>query len=675
MDETEAVGPNIRFLTPEIRSDELLNHTLPKEIRIKPENKEWDFLSVQLLLNSLEGFRMYDRPRFYPKEPKYFTLVFALYGDDKKNIRFTYKYDSKSIEMKASLAWIEESWTKQVTTKATKTGTHNRKLTQSVEREMTTFIFSISTEDEISQAIIHEHNPIFYTVEDFSKAYCDFINYFSRHWCGDISAEMGFGADFYDLWYETSHSLPICTSDLFFSSNEGYIEFTVDKRNHKNGEAFIVHDDKEYVIKRGIYISPFAESICSKENEALVHGILLDTTWRTLPYFVTSIIMASVCNVGIPLGFSFGPGENKEIYKVFYEKFSSIINVELKKYTIESDRGSALKALAKEIGAEHLSCNAHFLRSLKTTEFSYQIGELVSAKCQTDLDILMKHYSEEFSRYINTDKLESINKALMTCGLLFDKDTKKIFINDKDLWEHVSLNCRAQFKMPTTTNALESSHGHLNAQIPRRNDFYTAMDRLVKFIIHKTHGFEDAYKANLNRARRNIQRKCSPFYAQVIEKESKQYETEKEKCACGETSILSAMMMLDIPCSHRMCKGANFPSKPKSLALKLKNGFGKLIVHLVVEKNEEETTDDNYEKFINRKAAATVRKFCKEKNIDNIKTSLDTIRLDDIEVFANGKPITFFSCVSSGIHQFHTTKPETIVTSADKINEEGVDEN
>ena len=372
------------------------------------------------------------------------------------------------------------------------------------------------------------------------------------------------------------------------------------------------------MIKRGIYISPFAESICSDDNKEIVHGLLLDTTWRTLPHFVTSIIMASICNVGIPLGFSFGPSESKESYKVFYDKFASVINVDLKKYIIESDRGSALKAIAKEINIEHLSCSAHLLRSLKNTEFSYQVGQLVTARCQTDLNILMDIYSTEFSTFINTNKMQYLNKILMSCGLIFDTELKKIRINDEILWEHISLACRAKFKMPTTTNSLESFNGHLNSHITRRNDFYTAINRLVKLIIRKTHMFEESYKTNLSRTKRKIEAKCTHFFMQLVLKESQQYETTKEKCKCGETAIISEMMMVDIPCSHRVLKGATFPTKPDNLKLKISNSFSKFIVCLSVEGTTDDIGKDTYNKFLNRSTVATVRAFTREKNTAEI---------------------------------------------------------
>ena len=71
--------------------------------------------------------------------------------------------------------------------------------------------------------------------------------------------------------------------------------------------------------------------------------------------------MASICNVGIPLWFAFGPGEDKTIYEMFYD-------IDLVKYTYESDRDSSLMALAANLNMEHLSCN----HAEESSEFSQQ---------------------------------------------------------------------------------------------------------------------------------------------------------------------------------------------------------------------------------------------------------------------------------------------------------------
>ena len=654
----------ILFATEEYRLPDLREPYIKKEMLFFPcDDESWNFENIQLFLNGLADFDVGERSRVVRKAyDPYFTMIFAHQNDEERTIRFTYYFETQQIVMKASSHWITNYWKKQIIKKKTSIGTRDRKMSVSTERELAVFYFSVSIDSVSSLAIRKKLQPIFYSYEDFSLAYQCFIRSFCKHLVGDDLEKAGFGMDFYKCWFENDSVCTKKTKESFFENNEGFVRFHLMKEQAHTKNILIEHDGEEYSIVRGIYISPFAQSICL-ENDAIFHGILLDTTWKTLPCYVTSILMASICNVGIPLGFTFGPGEDKTIYKMFYDVFQEVINVDLSKFTIESDRGSALMAIAAEMDMEHLACNHHMLRSLKSTEFSQQIGELISCKCITDFDILKKHYAEEFSKFIGTEKIEILNNNLMKCGLIFDVELKEIKVHDDTLWDHIGLLNRIKYKMPTTTNSLESSHGHLNAKIPKRNDFYTAMSRLIKFVIKKTHNFEQAYQTNLNRSIRLIKRRCSQPYQQLIEKESKQYETTIDTCNCGETKLLSAMMMVDIPCSHRYSKGAAFPSKPIDLKLKYKNNFQKFVTDFVIEEGHTEKRDFTYADYINEKAAKTVRKFSKEKKLKKIIKAIPKITIDDETQFANGKPLGFHKSVSSGIHLFHKKNEKNYLNS------------
>ena len=141
----------------------------------------------------------------------------------------------------------------------------------------------------------------------------------------------------------------------------------------------------------------------------------------------------SQARVGIPLGYTFGAGETKDLYELFYSTFQEVIKVDLSKYVVESDGGSALAALAADQGQFHLTCHHHYLRSLKATEFSHQVGAITSCKCIIDLNYLIDLYSKEFSTYINDEvKIEQVQKSLLTCGLHFNIETKRIVVITKD---------------------------------------------------------------------------------------------------------------------------------------------------------------------------------------------------------------------------------------------------
>lgn len=110
-------------------------------------------------------------------------------------------------------------------------------------------------------------------------------------------------------------------------------------------------------------------------------------------------------------------------------------------------------------------------------------GELISCKCIADFEILKIHYAEEFSEYIGTDKLETLNLVFMKCSLIFDDEHKEIKVYDDILWDHISLLNRIKYKMPTTASSLESSHGHLYA-IQFANGKLTGFHKCVSDGIH-----------------------------------------------------------------------------------------------------------------------------------------------------------------------------------------------
>ena len=389
----------------------------------------------------------------------------------------------------------------------------------------------------------------------------------------------------------------------------------------------------------------------------------MDATWKTIDCYVTSILMMSVCNVGIPIGFSFGPGETKELYSMFYDAFDEVINIDLKKYVIESDGGSALTAITVEKEQFQLMCHHHYLRGLKTTEFSQQVGAITSCKCKIDLKLLLKKYSEEFALYENDeDKFAQIQKTLATCGMHFNSETKMIEIFNEDQWKAVSLIKRADYKMPTTTNALESSHGHLNARIPRRNDFYTSLTRLITFIIHKTHNFRKAYSTNFCRAKRRIADASTPFFNPLLEKESLQYKSTKETCKCGETTLLNSMMRTNLPCSHMLYKGAKFPEEPE-IELFLENNFQDFVIKYEEKQRESSNKTSDLNEVIKNKAASTIRKFTKCKNLKIIAPTVKQFNIDEETMFVSKMPLSFYSEVSNGIHKFHDYKKKNALST------------
>ena len=244
---------------------------------------------------------------------------------------------------------------------------------------------------------------------------------------------------------------------------------------------------------------------------------------------------------------------------------------------------------------------------------------------------------------------------MASCGLKFDINTKSISIANNELWKQISQIERIKFRMPSTTNALESTHGHLNAQIPRRNDFYSALTRLAKYTVRKANNFSDSFKNNYNRAKRVINQRNVPILSPMIEKEKKQYETTNETCKCGETKLLSAMMRVDIPCSHQINIGKQFPPCP-SINLRLTNSYHGLKIDYEEHERNADSKTHQLEDILAEKAAREIRKRSKFKNKNEIKKTIDVINIDDESEYASGKPIKFYEEVTKGIHRYSEVK-------------------
>ena len=57
---------------------------------------------------------------------------------------------------------------------------------------------------------------------------------------------------------------------------------------------------------------------------------------------------------------------------------------------------------------------------------------------------------------------KTVNNCLKKIGLKYEDE---IYIHNKFRWEEVSMNCRKDYGMPSTTNTLEAMHGQINHHV------------------------------------------------------------------------------------------------------------------------------------------------------------------------------------------------------------------
>ena len=316
-------------------------------------------------------------------------------------------------------------------------------------------------------------------------------------------------------------------------------------------------------------------------------------------------------------------------------------------YTVERDNGIALSTVCNAHNNKHLKCLKHFLTSLGLDEFSKEVGELVSAKCIKDFNTLCAIYSEQFSK-ASIEKINNLQKMLGKAGLAYLPETKKIIVADTEKWDAISQIERIKYSMPSTTNALESSHGHLNSQIPRRNNFWSAMLRLTKYVLRKEYGFNESLIRNYQREKRII-KKTAKDNSSIIDKQIQYYNTTPDKCECGETSLLSKMFRVKIACSHIFSITNTFAELP-DIKLETKKNANDLKLHYEITKLPETATESSLEQKIQNKAVKTIRRFSHFKQEKLIRDAVSTLRIN--EDFANGLPTSYHETVSSGISKF-----------------------
>ena len=336
------------------------------------------------------------------------------------------------------------------------------------------FIWSIKLKG--SKAMLRNAPLLFYSENDFSKIFHTFVRSFVEHKIAPQTDDTSSIYDFYNSFILDSIYEPI-NFEILITKAEGYIYFHVAENNNtKKRLDSIMLNTKKYYILGATYISPYA--CCLIENK-MVNGLMLDTTWHAIQNYVLSIPTAIIRNVGMPLGFTFALTENESIYDDFFKRFENIFGFRISSLikVCESDQGTALKASIEKHRMKHLSCLRHLIVSLKTSIFSEQISNLVRAECEADFEELQNVYSESWKSIEDEKQKQELEEMLAKVGLgIVDGIVKPV---DRVRWKQVSMIERAHFRMPSCTNQVESVHGHLNSMIPRRNEFWRSIKRII----------------------------------------------------------------------------------------------------------------------------------------------------------------------------------------------------
>ena len=448
----------------------------------------------------------------------------------------------------------------------------------------------------------------------------------------------------------------INTLDLLKENLKGLLYLTIQKSQIRHHLAKVEFNGEQYYIIKGLYILPFSQSILTK-NENSIDGIITDTTWRILPNYVTSIMMASSKNTGIPISFSFGHSEDKEIYELHFDGFERFTTVKLNSFVFESDQGTALKAVFKDKKIKYFICLRHLLVNLKFNQISFAIRNILFCTSIDELDRAFEFYSKMFSEIKEPQMQKKRDGLLEKVGLMFHDN--QIMICNQERWEQVSLNERQKFKMPSTTNALESCHGHLNEKTKRRKNFFQSIFKIAQHLIQKCTSIEKSIQHNYQFAIKKTIDHLRKILLVRIDQEIVSYNTTKSSCMCSENKLLSSIMGIDIPCCHRYYLGCQFPPCPDAI-LNKEMQWNELIIEFNV-LEDDPTIPQNSIQYADKKyATEMIHRYSKVKKRETINKYVeDNYVIAEDEDFILSKPCSVLSLINDGIEHFNEQKQKS----------------
>ena len=214
---------------------------------------------------------------------------------------------------------------------------------------------------------------------------------------------------------------------------------------------------------------------------------------------------------------------------------------------------------------------------------------------------------------------------------------------------------RIEFKMPSTTNSLEATHGQLNRNIPRRNNFFHAIYKISKCLIKKAESTNENIKQNYNSEKRKTVSRMISTNQTRLENEVRFYKTTKDSCTCNENKLNSALLGIDMPCRHRYHLGVQFPNCPES-KVPLEISHNKLSIEYVTLEDDNSEIITSYEDFDKKYACETICRFSKFKDkleimkyVNSVYCLMDHKEIVPGQEYINGIPLELVKVIDDGI--------------------------
>ena len=632
----------------------------------------WNLTLLTCFLNEMDIFTP-------AKNRPYIKSIYNIKNDSNKVESFTFTnihaqkfkiwvdlLDDYTPRVYISAEFVKKEWTPVVTNEITHVTSCRRKNKKPKLQEMIEFRYALSYPKVSTRALLFHTPLMFHHYSLFSECLKFFADNVIEYRKFDKESSLN---EFKQTFTNQKKADSMKFKDII-SLLCGYLHLNVKEvKNQKKNLATIrlttkneegTDIEKEYYIISGVYISPWCKSLF-EDNPSLIQGFLLDTTWTMLPFYVTSIIMGCCYNTGIPLAFSFGHSENIGQYSELLSCLVNKCNITLQGKYLESDQGTALKAVCSKFKMINLACLRHLCVSLHYSPETYYIVELIKALTEEQLINIKLRMIEQYNTLFNGDEkhdnqiMNNINGSLKKVGLFFTKND--IAIIDELKWKSVSMMHRVPTRMPSTTNSLESTHGHINKITPRRNNFYGALYRIVKHIMNKSQRVQECIKINYARAKRVTLTTLKQKSEARIRDEIRFYHSSIDKCECGENHLISSIFDIDIPCSHRIFLGAKFSPLNLQHMIIIKPQWNNLEFEFSIINDESPLQDylDDAD-FDKARIIAQIRRYTHYKKKEEISEFVESRYHYNGSEFINSKPACMHDIIAEGIKYFSSVK-------------------
>ncbi len=623
-----------------------------KYFDIFPIHENWSFTILACFLNQLPNFKKNDCLPFKKciDDDRYPCGRFSFVENDNPKMEIIV-FVGNTIKVKCTRDFIVATFKPANFWFLSNLRSWNKIRTYAKYQQHVSYLLFFNRFSDGTKAFFYHRPLIFSALHDFSNILYFFIKSTQK-------VELPFVHDtfaiheFFQMYFQNKQKV-INTYEKFKENVNGYLKLTIQKFHIKKNLAKYREGGINYYIISGIYVSPFAQNLIKNYSD-IINGCLLDTTWKCLPYYVTSILMLSVKNTGIPISFAFGNKENKELYRMHFTAFKELFDIDLDKFPFESDQGSSLISLFEEKQIKNFFCLRHLFTNLKFNEYAFAVENIVKCATQTEFDNAIIFYSELFSYTFDEQKIKKRDKALSKVGLVYKEGF--ILIENDSLWEKVSVLKRIPYKLPTTTNSLESYHGQLNSKTPRHNNFWSALHRIANNFILKFNCIQDHISHNYLCEKKKTIDHAIHMREDRMKNEIMFYDTNLDKCNCSENKLLSAIYEIDLPCAHQCFLGSLFPDCPK-LNIKVEPSCKELIDKIDPLEDDETKIKFDIETQDKQYITSMIIRFGPCKKQEEVSKFVDEnyIHVND-EQFINNKPTFILRLIHIGIQHFGELK-------------------